>query len=170
MVEPVLAEFRLVHAQVAQEYELKSAYIFNFLNFIDFPESHKREIVLCLPDDLLREHFDPMSNQDVAQARLIIVYLDESSFKGKCDVLFIPSYARERTKEILKVRSNRAILTIGESDGFATNWGIIEFYIQQKSLRFRINLARANSMGLKLRASLLKRAEVLGLESIKDAP
>lgn len=169
-VEPLVVEYRLVLAQVAQEYELKSAYIFNFLNFIDFPNPDKKEITLCLPDDALAEHFEPMENQDVAQARLRIVYLDEASFKGGCDALFIPFYARERTKEILSIVSNKAVLTIGESDGFAMHWGIIEFYIQQKNLRFRINLARANSRGLKLRASLLKRAEVLGLESIGDKP
>ena len=55
------------------------------------------------------------------------------------------------------------VLTVGETEHFAANGGIIGFCLEVKKVRFEINLAAADRAGLKISAKLLTLAKtVLG--------
>jgi hypothetical protein len=52
-----------------------------------------------------------------------------------------------------------AILTVGESDQFIENGGMINFIIQGQKIRFKINAELARNAGLKISSKLLSLAE-----------
>jgi hypothetical protein len=54
-----------------------------------------------------------------------------------------------------------AILTIGESDGFAEIGGMINFIIVRGTLRFEINVAEVNRSGIKLSSKLLRLGKIV---------
>ena len=155
-------------AEKAAEYELKSAYIFNFLNFVDFQQKKSKTIVLCVIGQQLSEHFDPMAGQPIGEKTLKILYLEEKDSSFFCDALFVPAYASTNIGSYVSKEQPTSMLTIGETQGFAKEWGVVEFFLEDKSLRFRINVARAEASGLRFRASLLKRADLIENDRVEN--
>ena len=66
--------------------------------------------------------------------------------------------------ELLAVARSASALAVGESDGFATRGGVINFFTEDRKLRFEINPEAARSAGLKISSRLLRLAVLVGQE------
>jgi len=51
------------------------------------------------------------------------------------------------------------VLTVGETVDFLEVGGIINFIVEEKKIRFEINVAAARKAGLKVRSKLLRLAK-----------
>ena len=56
---------------------------------------------------------------------------------------------------------NSAVLTVGETDNFAAEGGIINFKIDAGSVRLQINVEAARKQQLRISAKLLSLAEIV---------
>ena len=56
--------------------------------------------------------------------------------------------------------TNEGVLTIGETDEFLGDGGIISFFLEDKKIRFAIQLTHAKEAGLQLSSKLLSLAKV----------
>ena len=57
------------------------------------------------------------------------------------------------------------MLTVGETEDFARQGGVIAFYSEGKKIRFEINADLARRLGLKISSELLKLGKVVGAEA-----
>ena len=87
----------------------------------------------------------------------------------QCNVLFISEDAAHRWQSIHALLGNRAIVTVGESAGFAQRRGMIEFVIDVDAgrVRMHINLDAVNRADLTLSARLLGLKD--GVTIVRDA-
>jgi hypothetical protein len=164
------------------EYQIKAAYIYNFIKFIDWSDesmpadSNSITIGIVGGDDLIKD-FNPIKSKQVKGRNIVIKQFDEikkpnkllkknafmwkekiSALK-KCQVLFISIFEDEKPEipvEILKAMKASGVLVIGEIPGFLENGGIINFIMENKKVRFEINAEAAEHNGLKISAQLLK--------------
>ena len=71
----------------------------------------------------------------------------------------------QRLPSILERIRGHSVLVIGESRGFASRGGIINFYVREgKTVRFEINPAAARREHLKISSNLLKLARIVAEE------
>ena len=120
------------------------------------------------------EHlFEQVTDRKINGKTLVIRYLSSTpshSDLKRCHVIFLSRTLGHRTFSIIKAASDHPILTISDINGFIDMGGMIEFKIENRRMRFMVNLGRARLAGINFRAQMLELAtEVIGLKSRHDA-
>jgi hypothetical protein len=72
-----------------------------------------------------------------------------------CHILFVASSEKGRWRAIQEKLNDAPVLTVADFEGFAQSGGIINFIIEDATVRFEINQAAAERVGLKINATLL---------------
>lgn len=86
-------------------------------------------------------------------------HLFEKDNPRGCDLLFIVGQDKRRAAALLKAVNNAPILTVGESEDFIHQGGMIGFCLQDNKIRFDINLQAATRANLKISSRLLLLAK-----------
>lgn len=153
--------------QKPTEYEVKAAYIYNFAKFVEWPARPSRNASAAMTVCLLGEDpFGPalsaIEGKTVGDKKIIIKRNSLSQNFGDCDILFISNSEKEELARILEAIGDLSVLTIGDTKGFAQQGVMINFYIEEKRVRFEINPKAAVRAGLKISANLLRIANIVG--------
>lgn len=158
----------------AKEYEIKAVYLYNFLLFVDWPESKgnsqgnknkppKTITIGIIGTDPFGDNFKKVEGKLIKSKNKRLEIKRFGRFRkqrslGKCDLLFICSSEMKNIDEILAVVKGNAILTVGETSGFLEKGGIINLLEAGSKIRWEINRTPAKRCGLKIRAQLLRNA------------
>jgi hypothetical protein len=147
------------------EAELKAEMVERFTRFIDWN-----------PDDLPPDSLDvcvvgesPMTGalQKIAKSRKIkdrraTVRLVDAPATVDCHIVVIGGNDKKRLAAVIARTEGHGILTIADAPGAAAAGAIINFFLEEKHVRFEINTRAARDSGLKVRAKLLRLARVVG--------
>ena len=193
IISPVVAKTDK-DTKISREYQIKSAFIYNFINFVEWPEekttdSNELVIVGIAGSDDLGRAFEKIKGRKVRDKSITLERIEEldkpsekdtkeySAWQEKigsirnCHVLFFGKTVKKETVEsILKEISKSSVLTVGESDLFLESGGIVNFTIKNKKVRFEINIIAATDNGLKIRSKLLKLADRVIMERSLEKP
>jgi hypothetical protein len=166
----------------SQEYQIKAAFLYNFIKFVEWPEekvadSNEPITIGIIGKDPFGNAFEPLKGRQ-AKGRKVVVKrikgferLKKSGAKGKaelqriidairkCHVLFICSSEKEKLKEIINSVKDHPVLTVGDVKGFLETGGVVNFLMEEKKVRFEINLAAAKRAKLRIRSKLLRLAK-----------
>jgi hypothetical protein len=149
-----------------QEYEIKAAYLYNFSKFVEWPPQalppSQNKLTFCILGDSPFESFSNTLRDRKVGGRIIVVkHAEKVEVAAECNVLFVSASEQAEVYHHLSALQGRAILTVGETRGFARSGGIIEFFLQEKRVRFRINIDAAARVGLTLSSHLLELADII---------
>jgi len=142
------------------EYEVKAAFLFNFLKFVEWPPAAADApwVIGVLGHDPFGQTLDLTVRGKIVNGRKVKVRrYDQASDVKDCNILFIGREDYERSGIPLQP----GLLTVGESPGFLKAGGIISFYLEDNRVRFEIRPAAARSAGLHVSAQLLKLGRML---------
>ena len=150
-----------------KEYEVKSAFVFNFLKFIDWPEddSQTEDIKIGVFGKTASESARKVTKGKTIKGRNIVIEQltseDISDIKAlqSFQVLYITVDEQFDYPLILDHVKDHTILTIGETEEFLEEGGIINFLFENKKVRFEVNLIAAEKVNLKVRSKLLRLAK-----------
>lgn len=144
------------------EYQVKAAYILNFLSFVEWPdtafETASTPFRLCVvgSDPFGGALEGTMKGESFQGHAVVVERVAPGEAAPPCQLLFVPASAE--AADLLRTTVSAPILTIGESDGFLRNGGVVAFVIEQGHVRFDVNRASAERRGLKLSSRLLRVA------------
>ena len=150
----------------ASEYTVKAAFLFHFAQFVEWPveafTGADSPLTYCtIGEDPFRGALEEsISGKSIGTRRLQVRHAKELAQIAGCQVLFIAASEKRRAEE-LAVASKGAVLTVGETEGFTTEGGIIGFCREQNKIRFEINLNAAGKAQLKISAKLLSLAKTV---------
>lgn len=156
-----------VYAVTSSEYQLKAAFLFNFVQFVDWPanafaSSTDSLIIGVLGDDPFDGELDALvRNEHVDGRELQVKRYSRVEDVGPCHMLFISASASVSLHDILEKLHGRPILTVGDSEKFLDAGGMIRFVTQENHIRLQINLQAANDAQLRLSSKLLRRAQIV---------
>lgn len=154
-------------ATIANEYDLKAAFLFNFLLFTTWPEE-----VLPPPGEpfvigiLGADPFGPALNRIVAGetilGRPVVVrrFTNPAEIRN-CRILFVCRSEQPRLAAVLDAARGKAVLTVSDIDRFAYVGGVIGMVLEQDKVRVQINVDRARENRLAIGAKLLRIARVI---------
>ncbi len=155
-------------AQPPGEYEVKAAFLYKFISFVDWPEDDLIITIGVLGDDPFGAVLNRLTADKTVNGKKIVVKrfkkVAELEF---CHILFISSSEGEHLGEIMKALEHSGTLTVGDMKKFAQSGGIIEFTMEKNKIRFEINIGSARRAGLKISSKLLKLAKICGEEPEK---
>jgi len=150
------------------EYQVKAAYLFNFLKFVEFPTESFADPLAPIVVGVVGE--DPFGNAlpqvvigKTVQGRdlVIHVYRAGEDLRG-AHILFISSSEKKRIPMILSTLRGSSVLTVSDAAGFLDAGGMIQFLNENERVRFAINVDATSRAKLKMSSTLLSFAKVVG--------
>lgn len=165
-------EYRVLNVFAEQqkpgEYQIKATYLYNFINFIDWPpESHfnsNPSINLCIfGDDPFGDDIDDIRNEIVKGKKLKIKSCSSLDKLKSCDILFIPASEKKHFEQILNSIRKSNVLTVSDTEELIHQGAVISFFVEHKKVRFAVNIKAARRSGLKISAKLLKLAKIVSV-------
>jgi hypothetical protein len=153
-------------APVADEYQVKAAFLFNFAKFVEWPS-----VAFKGPDDPLaicvlgQNPFgtaleDVVRDKTVANRAFVVREALNAQQASTCQIVFVSASERKRFRFLLDGLKGRSILTVGEADDFTANGGIINFKLKDARVRIEIDVGAADRAGLHISSKLLSLAEI----------
>ena len=126
------------------EYQVKAAFILNFVTFTEWPEtafeSPSSPLHICV---------------------VVTHRIGSSEELTRCHVLFVPRSAGSAGSALERENPAAPLLTVGESVGHGRDSAIINFAIDQGRVRFDVNRTAAERRGLRLSPKLLRIARLV---------
>jgi hypothetical protein len=160
------------HAQQSEEYRVKAAFLFHFAQLVEWPAEalgdEKNPITLCTfgKDPFGGELETTLQGKSVGTRALRIRHVKQMQEIPGCQLLFVGGNERKELPPLLAALKDAPVLTIGESDDFAKQGGMIGFSMDNNKVRFDINVDAAGRAKLKISSRLLLLAKsVIGKQS-----
>ena len=146
------------------EYEVKAAFIHNIAKFVEWPAapSSSGNARLCLlGQNPFNGALDALQGKQIGRLRWEIVPANARTNLKECRVLFIAASEMGSLGSIVARVGNDPVLTMGDSEGYAEQGVVINFYMEANKVRFEINRQAAARAGLGLSSQLLKLARIV---------
>jgi hypothetical protein len=145
------------------EYEVKAGFLLNFLRFVEWPPppagQPKEPFSLCIiGDDPFRDILDRMVQGETVNGRAVEIRRLQR-WQAPCHLLFVS--ASERDVFRILGQSGEGVLTVGEASGFLRDGGMISFVVDDRRVRFDINLKAASAASVKISSRLLSVARTI---------
>jgi hypothetical protein len=153
------------------ETQIKAAFIYNFTKFIEWPDesfpAKGKPIVIGILGEtpLTAELGVIVADRKVNGRPIVVASVRTAQDLETIQVLFVSAVEDAAFGELAPTIASNALLTVGESPGFAAANGAIVFVRRDGKLRFEINLGAAEQAGLKISGELQKLAA-----AVKRAP
>jgi hypothetical protein len=147
----------------ASEWQIKSAFIYNFTKFVEWPPtalaSPSQPIVIgVLGEPALAQRLAAVVAGRNVNGRQIEVRVVQTAAQARVmQMLFVTAEEDTRYAAMRAQLADSPVLTVGESPAFSV-MGVIGFVSDGEKLRFEINADIAERAGLKLSAQLQKLA------------
>ena len=154
------------------EYQVKAAYLLNFLKFVEWPgdpnaDIRERWIIGIVGENPFGDGLTQIITGKTVQGHELEVRQFQSGDDLRsCRVLFISASEKRRLPATLAALNGSSILTVGDMDHFIESGGMIQFVMEEKRVRFAIDISASSRARLKLSSKLLSLARtVTGTET-----
>jgi hypothetical protein len=150
------------------EYAVKSAFLYNFATFVEWPagapSASAPQLTICvLGADPFGESLDQVvAGKTIGARPLAIKRVSRVSEAADCAVVFVGAGEGLRLPSLFADLRGLPVLTVGDADGFAEAGGIIGMFVENNRVRFEINLGAAEKARLKISSKLLSLARIVG--------
>ncbi len=161
----------LSQSDAKTEYKFKAIYLYNLLQFVEwplgsFPEQSSPIIIGILGEDPFGQVLDQtVQNEKVQNHEIAVRRFNDLDEVKECHLLFIGKSEKSRTDEVLRKMQKRDVLTVSEVEGFAEHGGAVNFYIEKNKLRFEVNTDALKKANLKVSSKFLRLAKIVGPSS-----
>ena len=146
------------------EYQVKAAFLYNFVKFVEWPGAVSTSIYDPIVIGVLgTDPFGPVLDQTFAYKRVGGRRFELRRYRTVeelelCQVLFVSSALKRDWSKVLGAVGGTPVMTVSDGDGFVKSGGIIELLLENNKIRFDINLNEARVSKLKISAQLLQLA------------
>jgi hypothetical protein len=154
----------LLHAEsVAQEYQLKAAFLVNFAKFITWQPGtfagEQQEFVVCIAGkDPFGGALTGIESKQIDNRPIRLVYVESLADIPSCHLLFVSQSERNNLDQLTSYLNQTATVTVSDINGFTEYGGMIEFVILENRLSFKINHSAMKQRGIQASASMLHLA------------
>jgi hypothetical protein len=151
----------------AEEYQIKAVFLYNFANFITWPETAFKNTsipftVCILGEDPFGQYLDITLKDQKSRGHSFETRRIRNIAEAKpCHILFISQSEKNRFREIFSFTRNYTILTVGDMENFVEQGGMIEFSERNKKVKLNINPCAIEQVNLKAAADLLRLAQIM---------
>ncbi|OUR90607.1 hypothetical protein A9Q81_19180 [Gammaproteobacteria bacterium 42_54_T18] len=147
-----------------EDERLKALFLYNFANFVDWPESafqaNDSDLRLCLFGDIaFGSMLDAVDGTLIGSHRLVLRRTKKlKDIETGCHMLFVSHEQRIRLPHFFTQIQYMYVLSVGDRKGFAEKGGVINIVRTEDQMQFDINLSTAMANGLSVSSDLLSLA------------
>jgi hypothetical protein len=149
----------LVHAETMAEYQIKAAFLYNFLAFTEWPAEVGSTITLCVyGPDPFGEDLNKMQSKRLGTRNLAVKRVNSVDGLQNCQAVFITRPVMSNLRRVLDNLNDRPVLTVADSQDAALQGVALNMNMDQNKVTFEANLAAARRNRLNLSSKLLRLA------------
>ena len=153
--------------QSPTEYQVKAAYLFNFLKFVEWPDEpaadpHGKWVIGVVGDSPIADELVRLvEGKNVLGRDLLVKKFQAADNPRGCNVLFISESEKKRLPSILTALQGSSVLTVADMDNFIGAGGMIQFVVEDARVRVAIDVGATSRAHLKVSSKLLSLARVV---------
>jgi hypothetical protein len=146
------------------EYQVKAAYLLNFTRYVEWPPqvftAPGAPLTICvLGHDPFGTVLDATVQGRLTQGRVLQVRRIRTAREvSGCQLVFISRETWRTQPELPKTLQSLGLLTVGETNQFAQEGGVIGFVLQEETVRFVVNAEARDRAGLRISSRMLSLA------------
>ena len=147
------------------EYRVKAFFLYNFARYVEWPAQRFKAagdpIVICiLGNNPFSSSLDEAIAGKLVDGRPFVVHqIPGIQPAGNCHILFVTSSERKQFRSMAESLKGAGVLTVGETQGFTADGGVINFKLENSKVRFEINVDAAERQHLHVSSKLLSLAQ-----------
>ncbi len=155
-IEPICAQ----EHRPPREYEIKAAFLYHFARFVDWPpDKSKGDLVVCVRGgNPFGTALTKLEAKSAGTRTLTTRQVTGESEISACHILFLSSTAETPIPQLLAGVPSEGVLTVGETDTFVDDGGMIRLFAADNNIRFEINREAARRAGLTISSRMLRLA------------
>jgi len=157
-----------VHAQQAPtEFQVKAAYLFNFLKFVEWPDDapadlQSRWVIGIVGNQQLEDELTQLVSGKIVQGHVVQVKaLKPADDLRGCHILFIGTSEKKQLAPILVTLRGSSVLTVADMENFVESGGMIQLVMEDNRVRLAIDVGATVRARLKVSSKLLALARVV---------
>lgn len=148
------------------EYSVKAVYMFNFGKFTEWPSASIATAsvfsICVLGQDPFGEVLDnTLAGEMLKGKRTAARRIALATEAAGCQILFIGNSEERNLRQILAAIEKTPVLTVSDIGDFAQRGGMVQFVLEERRVRFEVNVGAARNAGLTLSSELLRVAKTL---------
>ncbi|MCO5297561.1 MAG: YfiR family protein [Fimbriimonadaceae bacterium] len=153
-----------LRAQQVSEYQLKAAFLVKFTAFVVWPPKSlpppKEPFVIGIvgADPFGRLLDDAVKDKSVEGRPIVVRRFAWGQSLDACRVVFMSDSEGRKVARLLLATQGKPILTVGETERFAQQGGMIGLRVLNSRAAMDVNLGSARANGLAIRSGLLQVA------------
>ena len=162
-----LASRALRAQQTPTEYQVKAAYLLNFLKFVEWPDesspdAHGNWLVGIVGDSPTGDELFRIGEVKNVLGRAIHVrWFQPGDDMRSCNILFISASEKKRLPSVLAALRGSSVLTVADMDNFIGSGGMIQLVVESDHVRMVIDVNATSRARLKVSSKLLALARVV---------
>ncbi len=159
------------HAEVAAEHDLKSAYLFRFIEYVTWPgDPGTNAVVIGFHDyepyrETIAKHLPDVRSGDRPVVFRGVESIDDAR---ACDILFVNTNNRQTLSDYLEAVSGFPVLVVTDIKSGARLGAAISFFTTDGKIRFVINQTAAEKANLTISSRLLRLGRIVNGTSTKE--
>ncbi len=149
--------------------DIQTAYIYNFAKFIKWPATIAKSdsFHVCIYGDAdFDGRLDKLNQKSLGKKKISVLRVDKKEEIQSCQILVLPSLEDSKLTELIAWAKKHHIVTISDTNGYAAQGVMINFYLENKKVRFEINHNEAKNAKITISSKLLRVAKVV--KSVKE--
>ncbi|WP_438479165.1 YfiR family protein [Oleiharenicola lentus] len=158
---------RAASADYIPEYQLKSVFLFNFAQFVEWPEQSFKDaesplVIGIWGDDPFGSYLDDLvKNEKVGAHVLVVRRFRRAEEIQDCHILFVSKSVSGQAEKVFPMFAEKPLLTVGDVDNFSRLGGMVRFATESGKIRLRINVDASKKAGLTISSKLLRWATIV---------
>ncbi len=163
----IMPSFLYSQVQVS-EYRAKAFFIEKLISYIEWPNERELNttqnpfIISILGENYFENYLEEVFKDSPVNKRQVeIRYISRVDDIGTTDILFISSSMKNVLNSIKRYAENKPILTLGDTDGYGSKGVYINFYLENKKIKLKINESKMKDAGFKISYHLLRIAKIV---------
>lgn len=162
-----LVNLAVLAAHFPTEYQIKAAYLFNFLKFVEWPgdtpaDPRAKWVIGVVGDSPVGGELERLAEGKNVEGRELLVkkFRATDNLRG-CHILFVSASEEKHLLAILNALEGSAVLTVADLDNFIAQGGMIQFVTEGNRVRVDIDVGATSRARLKLSSKLLALAQAV---------
>ncbi len=141
------------------EHQLKAAYIYNFIRFVEWPASSGTgEILVCVvgPASVQQEMKEELEGKKIGERGIRVHGAASPQDAAGCSVLYVANRSADVARRFTAAVPRDRVLTITEADGFPETGSLINFFLDNQTVHFAVNTDMLADTQFKLSSQMLQ--------------
>ena len=152
---------------VSSEYQVKAVFLFNFAQFVEWPErafakSDSPLVIGIVGEDPFGAYLDDLVKGEKVGARPLVVRRGQRPEEiPDSHILFISRSVGADLPKVLEQLRGRSVLTVSDVDTFNRLGGIVRLATEAGKIRLKIGVDAARAAGLTISSKILRPSTIV---------